>query len=83
MTATGTSEIPLSEAFAQDADDVFGLAHGIEMHCRHTVLQKIAALGYAPVSTYLIDGFPVSAGSPDLRPGMIGTVIPASRHLAT
>ena len=76
MTATGTSEIPLSEAFAQDADDVFGLAHGIEMHCRHTVLQKIAALGYAPVSTYLIDGFPVSAGSPDFIGQFYGDVYP-------
>ena len=79
----------LSEAFAQDADDVFGLSHGIEMNRRHAVGQKILALRYAPVCPYLVYGFPVSAcgtyfsGQFHRNVDYESNRGPASRHLAT
>ena len=54
-----------SETFPEDADDVFGLAHGVEMHCRDTMCDQVLALGYAPVCSGPVNGFPVVACGPD------------------
>ena len=47
------------KAFAENLSDVFAFAHGVEMHCGHSVGNKVLALHCAPFSTYLVYFIPV------------------------
>ena len=43
------------KAFAENLSDVFALAHGVEMHCGHSVGYQVLALHSAPFPANLVN----------------------------